>query len=69
MRHVGVTGGSGDIEKKRTFILEYPFHRRGPLTGPAEIFFRATLVLILGVLDAEIVRRGGDDKIDGLIDP
>lgn len=65
VRHVGLLGGTGDIQEQGAIVFQHTFHCARPLEGPVEVFLGGTLVVVSGIFDAEIIGGGGNDKIDG----
>ena len=56
--------GGSDVEEKRGVICHDSFYLGGPCLAPAQELIARGGILEGGVCDAEIVGRGGDDKVE-----
>ena len=60
-----VLGLGADVQEQRPVLGKRPPRRLDPVAGPLQILRPRPPIVIGPVLDTEIVRRGGDDGVDG----
>src|SRR6476620_4284456 len=65
MRHQRILWSRTDIQEKRAVIREHALHLAGPLPAPVEKISTRRGVVVAAVVDAEVVGRRGDDRVNG----